>query len=159
MMIMIDMTIPDTCSECRLSVRHFGKLYCPYLDGRVGNEGKDGRCPLHFVTINDTTDKIKVTNCNDNDLISRQDALSCFHDWIDRRGDVHTADEMPEYQRIEQLPSAQPDVIRCKDCKFRETTWAYDSNANLHYCPLVDGVRREDFYCADAEERRTDETD
>ena len=41
-------------------------------------------------------------------LISRQDALSCFHDWIDRHGDVHTADEMPEYQRIEQLPSAKP---------------------------------------------------
>lgn len=46
MMIMINMTIPDTCSECRLSVRLFGKLYCPYLDGRVGNEGKDSRCPL-----------------------------------------------------------------------------------------------------------------
>lgn len=44
------------------------------------------------------------------DLISRADALSCFHDWIDRRGDVHTADEMPEFQRIEQLPSAQPNV-------------------------------------------------
>ena len=51
----------------------------------------------------------------------------------------------------------QGEIIRCKDCKFWETTWAYGSNANLHYCPLVDGVRREDFYCADAEERRTDE--
>lgn len=45
------------------------------------------------------------------DLIDRQDALSCFHDWIDQRGDVHTADEMPEYQRIEQLPSVQPELI------------------------------------------------
>lgn len=55
------------------------------------------------------------------DLISRADALSCFHDWIDRRGDVHTADEMPEYQRIEQLPTAQPEqpeIVRCKDCKY-----------------------------------------
>ena len=35
------------------------------------------------------------------DLISRADALNCFRDWIDSHGDVHTADEMPEYQRIE----------------------------------------------------------
>lgn len=61
------MSIPESCAECRLSVRHFGKLYCPPLDGRVGNEGKDSRCPLHeSVTIKDTDDKIKVTNCNDN---------------------------------------------------------------------------------------------
>ena len=77
------------------------------------------------VTINDLADEIKVTNCNynqfaedskkvsiswdhENDLIHREDALNCFHDWIDQRGDVHTADEMPEYQRIEQLTSTQP---------------------------------------------------
>lgn len=42
------------------------------------------------------------------DLISRQAALNCFHDWIDKLGDVHEADEMPEYRAIEALPSAQP---------------------------------------------------
>ena len=41
------------------------------------------------------------------DYISRQAALGCFHDWIDKYGDVHTADEMVEYQRIEALPSTQ----------------------------------------------------
>ena len=40
------------------------------------------------------------------DLISREDALDCFHDWVDKYGDVHTADEMVEYQRIEALPPA-----------------------------------------------------
>lgn len=43
------------------------------------------------------------------DLISRADALSCFNTWYDSHGYIHTADEMPEYQRIEQLPTAQPD--------------------------------------------------
>ena len=38
------------------------------------------------------------------DLISRQAALDCFHDWIDRHGDVHTPDEMAEYIAIEALP-------------------------------------------------------
>ena len=44
------------------------------------------------------------------DYISRQAALDCFHDWIDQHGDVHTADEMVEYQRIEALPSAQTEL-------------------------------------------------
>lgn len=46
---------------------------------------------------------------NSSDTISRQAALNCFHDWIDKSGNVHTADEMPEYQAIEGLPSAQPE--------------------------------------------------
>lgn len=43
------------------------------------------------------------------DVIYRQAALDCFSDWINKRGDVHTADEMPEYSAIEALPSAQPE--------------------------------------------------
>ena len=49
------------------------------------------------------------TETHARDLISRQAALDCFHDWIDRRGDVHTPDEMAEYRAIEALPSAQPE--------------------------------------------------
>ncbi len=48
------------------------------------------------------------------------------------------------------------EVVRCKDCKNWETTWANDFLPNYHYCPMVDGMRKEDWYCADAE-RRTDE--
>lgn len=36
--------------------------------------------------------------------ISREEALACFTDWIDRYGHEHSADEMVEYQRIEDLP-------------------------------------------------------
>lgn len=46
------------------------------------------------------------------DLIDRQAALDCFPDWVDRHGDVHAADEDTVYQKIEALPSAQPDVAR-----------------------------------------------
>lgn len=42
------------------------------------------------------------------DPIDRQAALDCFHDWIDRYGDVHTPDEMAEYRTIEALPSVEP---------------------------------------------------
>lgn len=44
------------------------------------------------------------------DLIDRQAAMDCFHDWIDKHGDVHTADEMSEYRAIEALPTA--DTVR-----------------------------------------------
>lgn len=40
------------------------------------------------------------------DYISREAALACFSDWIDRYGHEHTADEMVEFQRIEELPAA-----------------------------------------------------
>lgn len=39
------------------------------------------------------------------ELIERQAALDCFHDWIDSRGDEHTADEIPEYSAIEAIPA------------------------------------------------------
>ena len=48
------------------------------------------------------------------DLISREEALDCFHDWIDKHGDVHTPDEMSEYRAIEALPSAQPTLYGYK---------------------------------------------
>lgn len=111
-MVNINIPLPTSCASCPLSVRHFGKLYCPPLNDRVGNEGKDARCPL-------------VDAGDRGDMISRADALSCFHDWIDQRGDVHTADEMPEYQRIEQLQSAQPEPEEfewCTDCKEYDQT-------------------------------------
>ena len=47
------------------------------------------------------------------DYISREAALACFSDWIDRYGHEHTADEMTEYQKIEELPAADVrEVVR-----------------------------------------------
>lgn len=40
------------------------------------------------------------------EYISKEAALACFSDWIDRYGHEHTADEMVEYQKIEELPAA-----------------------------------------------------
>lgn len=53
-------------------------------------------------------------------------------------------------------PRVVGELIRCKDCEHWDTSWQNDYAPNYHYCPLVDDVRRDDFYCADAE-RRTDE--
>ena len=47
-------------------------------------------------------------------------------------------------------------IVWCRDCKHWDTSWQNDYAPNYHYCLLVDGTRRDDFYCADAE-RKTDE--
>lgn len=45
------------------------------------------------------------------------------------------------------------EVVRCKDCKNWDTTWQNDWAKNYHYCPLIDGTRNGDWYCADGERR------
>lgn len=56
------------------------------------------------------------------DCIEREAALAVFHDWIDKHGDVHTVDEIPEYEEIENLPAADVrSVVLCRDCKFTKT--------------------------------------
>ena len=52
-----------------------------------------------------------------------------------------------------EKPRTQPEIIRCKDCKNWDTTWQNDWAKNYHYCPLIDGTRNGDWYCADAERR------
>ena len=58
--------------------------------------------------------------------------------------------------RAENMPSAQPENIRCKDCMNWDTTWESVRAKNYHYCPVIGRTCNGDWYCADAE-RRTDE--
>lgn len=96
------------------------------------------------------------------DLISRQAAIALADTLKDDvPDDERIADAVMahnegilEYQtKLSLLPSAQPEIIRCKDCEHWETSWQNDYAPNYHYCPLVDGTRRDDFYCADAERK------
>lgn len=72
------------------------------------------------------------------DLISRQAAIGIVEfecgEW---RGLASTI-----VKAIEQLPSAQPDIIRCKDCRHN-----HDCNIQYH------AQAGEEFYCGAAERR------
>ena len=56
-------------------------------------------------------------------------------------------------KRIKPLPSAQPEIIRCKDCKYARLT----TDGSCKYCDIwfpdeaeyMDG----DYYCASAERK------
>ena len=84
------------------------------------------------------------------DPIDRRAAI----DALDSIGSLDT-DADREYARgiFNALPSAKPEIIRCKDCENWDTTWQNDWAKNYHYCPLIDGIRNGDWYCADAERR------
>lgn len=69
--------------------------------------------------------------------------------------DGHTEKDVT---RLLSLPSAQPEIIRCKDCKF----WTHVKRTNRYWCKTDDGLYdlnpSPDDFCSRAE-RRTDEID
>jgi hypothetical protein len=79
------------------------------------------------------------------DLISRQAAIDALKELTangTNKGMVFGEDAV---HRIEMLPSAQPDIIRCPDCYYNDGT-AY---CELHFR----NVKAKDF-CSWAERRR-----
>ena len=91
-----------------------------------------------------------------NDLISRQAAI----DALDKH--LQTTDVPVSYpviisaltEWLNEVPSAQPDIIRCKDCKFYT---AMNRKTKSGICSLIMHQNfGDDWYCAGAE-RRTDE--
>ena len=48
---------------------------------------------------------------------------------------------------MQDLPSAQPEIVRCRECK--------EYRSNYHYCPLTETDMEPDDFCSYAE-RRTD---
>jgi hypothetical protein len=53
-------------------------------------------------------------------------------------------------ETLNDLPSAQPEIIRCKDCRWRK-----DQSGSTAWLPCRAIVTPSDFYCGRAE-RRTD---
>lgn len=84
------------------------------------------------------------------DLISRQaaiDEIKALYEWHDTVTEDRTIDH------LKRLPSAEPEIVRCKNCKHHH----YD-NKDIPYCDRIDygyGWKDDDF-CSRAE-RRTDE--
>ena len=58
-------------------------------------------------------------------------------------------------QALERLPSAQPEIIRCKDCKYMTEHYDTDGNAPYWTCSEWDSGTDYDGFCHYAE-RRTD---
>lgn len=88
------------------------------------------------------------------DLISRQAAIDAIDKALSRTF-IEPCGEMI----LKDLPSAQPEIIRCKDCKHWREGTAFSYCDKLHGMGVLDALdymTAEDDYCSMAE-RRTDE--
>ena len=52
------------------------------------------------------------------------------------------------------LPSAQPEIIRCKDCKYRDENWR---RISVRWLPCMDVRTGSNWYCGSAERGEHDE--
>jgi len=57
---------------------------------------------------------------------------------------------------IKALKDAQPEIVRCKDCKHRDPE---DKKCDCGHDILWQLPRRDDWFCADAERRTGEQTD
>ena len=80
------------------------------------------------------------------DPIERQDAIDVIMNYP--HGDVWNVENMDNMvYEIKALPSVQPDIIRCKDCKHKGT-----KNCVANAWTTILGVTvKDDFYCGLAE--------
>ena len=83
------------------------------------------------------------------DTISRQAAIdalqNCHKHCVDPMDSYHIDIQDAEYQ-LSKVPSAQPEIIRCKDCKN------YWDSADL--CCLTQCDAYEDDFCSRAERKQ-----
>ena len=84
------------------------------------------------------------------DLISRQAAIGAVNTALFPK--INTAKDAEKALR--GLPSAEPEIIRCKDCRW----WERESICEGHCLEMDLHHFDEDHYCSFAE-RRTDETE
>lgn len=140
-MIQIDMEMPKFCWW--MDGDDYRK--CPMVDGKNGCclhsnvcyatwEEQYKHCPLHEVT--------------DSDTISRRQAIDALMEILDRpkHAEFLYTDEI--CKTLNGLPSTQPEIIRCEDCKH----WSRESICD-GFCSEDCMRHDEEFYCGYAEER------
>lgn len=74
-------------------------------------------------------------------------------EYIIREGVREIKTELGDTEGVRTEREVIGELIRCRNCVHWDKTWTNDFSPNYHYCPMVDGVRKDNFYCADAERR------
>ena len=89
------------------------------------------------------------------DLIDRQAAIA-FVDCGYLRPPTELAwSDKDVVDMLKRVPSAQPEIIRCKDCENLQTDWK-PLLLDRHYCGVMDSMMKEDDFCSYAERRQND---
>lgn len=56
-------------------------------------------------------------------------------------------------EKIKELPLAQPEIIRCKDCKYSDENWR---RVSVRWLPCMDMRTGSNWYCGSAERKYDD---
>lgn len=94
-----------------------------------------------------------------NDLISRKAAIDAIENAFDRETILNRFVRKIAISAVRMLPSAQPEIIRCKDCKWygrADKRRFYRGTDCLNH--RIDTIVPDKDYCSRAE-RRTDGSD
>ena len=150
-----DMEMPTDCCQCKLARYddYENETFCPFTDVMCLSIGRQDDCPLEEVP--ETHEERTETHACD--YISRQAAIDAVEMLLEQSEDdehdktwnnaIRGAINSIEHH----VPSAQPEIIRCKDCKH------HHYEIDIPYCDRTDygyGWKDND-YCSRAE-RRTD---
>ena len=90
------------------------------------------------------------------DLISRKAVIDAHYEYCNKHPDAGFP--VWSLKILEDLPSAQPEIIHCQNCKHWREGDAYSYCQKLFNCGVLDVydyMRAEDDFCSLAE-RRTD---
>ena len=164
------MDMPSNCIECPFCDGEYGTCDC-MKDCRVGGANeKPGWCPLEEVPDLQQTCNQLATDC-----ISRHDAIDMFQrladdSWNQKVSTTWANAYSEAVDFIEELPSAQPEVIRCKDCRYYyKDIGAYQNiecQCDNWYTGTLTGdligvgvEPYDDFFCGFAERREDEQND
>ena len=102
------------------------------------------------------------------DTISRQAAIDAHYEYCNKHPDAGFP--VWSLKILEDLPSVQPEIVRCKDCKHQVKEWRDDKRLKdkgywVYGCKVISEIcgywawlGQDDDFCSEAE-RRTDEHD
>lgn len=92
-----------------------------------------------------------------NDLISRQAAIDEIDEWIkafqENGHKESSADARLIQDGIIQLPSAQPEIVRCGECKYYQKVYGGLPLGEVGHCICHSFETVPDWYCADGEKK------
>ncbi len=101
------------------------------------------------------------------DVIYRQEAIDAL---IDRFATLAYWNPDVVIDTLKKVPTAQPEIVRCKDCKYQVKEWRDDKRFKdkgywVYGCEVISDAcgywawfGQDDEFCSDAE-RRTDGSD
>lgn len=106
--------------------------------------------------MSDLISRQDVPDTNVGDMISRQETLRAFEEMCSCTD--YGWDERDFRDLIKKMPSVEPEIIRCKDCKYGNPNTKYGCTC-YHYRRYEAHEMSPNDFCSRAERRTDEQTD